>query len=100
MNAQSIYADLQSDDNKKLWAYAQELAEFRRKSEKVKNANIDLSDKEGLRDTVMEHLFDQSAKGNAQASDKLAKLAGLTEDTADIVIESVNFAEAVWELEG
>jgi hypothetical protein len=48
----------------------------------------------------MEHLFDQSAKGNAQASDKLAKLAGLTEDTADIVIESVNFAEAVWELEG
>jgi endonuclease III len=100
MNAQSIYADLQTDDNKKLWAYAQELAEFRRKSEKVKNASIDLSDKDGLRDTVMEHLFDQSAKGNAQASDKLAKLAGLTEDTADIVIESVNFAEAVWELEG
>ena len=31
MTAQTIYADLQSGDNKKLWAYAKELSEFRRK---------------------------------------------------------------------
>ena len=53
--------------------------------------NVDLKDKEGLRTTVLEHLFAESAKGNAQASDKLARLAGLGEETQDIIIEIVDY---------
>ena len=42
-------------------------------------ASVDLEDKDGLRKAVLEHLFTESERGNAQASDKLAKLAGLGE---------------------
>ena len=52
---------------------------------------MDLEDKEGLRKAVLEHLFTESERGNAQASDKLAKLAGLGEEKQDIIIEVVQY---------
>ena len=94
--SQSIFAHLQSiaTDNKKLWAYAGEISEMQRKLSKLQASspkNINLEDKEALRQSVLEHLYTESSKGNAQASDKLARLAGLGEETQDIVIEVVNY---------
>ena len=94
--SQSIFAHLQniSNDNKKLWAYAGEISELQRKLSKLEAAspkNIDLENKEQLRQSVLEHLYAESSKGNAQASDKLARLAGLGEETQDIIIEVVNY---------
>lgn len=98
MTAKTIYADLQSGDNKKLWAYAQELAEFRRKKDKVKDVNVDFSDKEVVKQQVMEYLLQQTASGNAASAKELARLLGLDEATQDIVIETVDFAEATWQI--
>jgi hypothetical protein len=96
--AQSIFSRLKSADNTILWAFAQELnsankkaANAEKKLEKIKSATVDLDDKESLRQSVLEHLYAESSKGNAQASDKLAKLAGLGEETQDIIIEVVNY---------
>ncbi len=98
MSAQTIYSELKNGDNKQLWAFANELSEFRRKKETVKDAStVNLDDKEGLRQEVLEHLYQESSRGNAQASDKLAKLAGLTEESADIIIETVEFSNAQWQ---
>ena len=100
MKSQEIYARLQesADDNKKLWALSQEFEALYRKlakaEEQVKistTASVDLDDKDGLRKAVLEHLFTESERGNAQASDKLAKLAGLGEEKQDIIIEVVNY---------
>jgi hypothetical protein len=100
---QSVFSRLKSADNKQLWAFAQELVAANKKVERLekvktpkekpitKPAIIDLEDKEGLRQKVLEHLFVESGKGNAQASDKLARLAGLGEETQDIIIEIVNY---------
>jgi hypothetical protein len=89
-----------SGDNKKLWALSQEFEALYRKlakaDEQVKiatTASVNLEDKEGLRKAVLEHLFTESERGNAQASDKLAKLAGLGETEQDIIIEIVNYKE-------
>lgn len=54
-------------------------------------SSVNLEDKDGLRKAVLEHLFTESERGNAQASDKLAKLAGLGEEKQDIIIEVVNY---------
>ena len=99
MTAQNIYNDLKAGDNSKLWGYAKEIHESRKKIEKSakKKTDIDLNDKEGLKETVMAHLFEQSSRGNAQASDKLARLAGLSESTSDITIESVDFSKVEWQ---
>lgn len=100
MNSQEIYARLQesADDNKKLWALSQEFEALYRKLSKAEEqvkiattASVDLEDKDGLRKAVLEHLFTESERGNAQASDKLAKLAGLGEEKQDIIIEVVNY---------
>ena len=100
MKSQEIYARLQesADDNKKLWALSQEFGSLYRKldkaEEQVKIATtsaVDLDDKDGLRKAVLEHLFTESERGNAQASDKLARLAGLGEEKQDIIIEVVNY---------
>lgn len=99
MSSQTIYADLKSGDNKKMWAYAQELAEFRRKSDKIKDVNIDFSDKESVQQQVMEHLLQQTANGNAASAKELARLLGLGEATQDIIIETVDFAEATWQID-
>lgn len=99
MSSQTIYADLKSGDNKKMWAYAQELAEFRRKADKIKDVNIDFSDKESVQQQVMEHLLQQTANGNAASAKELARLLGFGEATQDIVIETVDFAEATWQID-
>ncbi len=99
MSSQTIYADLKSGDNKKMWAYAQELAEFRRKADKVKDVNIDFTDKESVQQQVMEHLLQQTANGNAASAKELARLLGLGEATQDIIIETVDFAEATWQID-
>ena len=97
--AQNISSRLKQADNKVLWAFAQELYTSNHRLEKItkklqdRKASVDLNDKEGLRQTVIEHLFAESAKGNAQASDKLARLAGLGETEQDIVIEVVNYED-------
>jgi hypothetical protein len=85
-------------DNKKLWALSQEFESLYRKLSKaqdkvkeVSESGLDLDDKEGLRKAVLEHLFTESERGNAQASDKLAKLAGLGEEKQDIIIEVVQY---------
>jgi hypothetical protein len=94
--AQEIFDELKSADNKKFWSFAQELSNANRKLEKMKDKlksvdNIDFNNKERLKTLVLEHLLKESAKGNAQASDKLAKLAGLSETEQDIIIEIVNY---------
>tara|TARA_R100001163_G_scaffold14424_1_gene13182 strand:+ start:8364 stop:8699 length:336 start_codon:yes stop_codon:yes gene_type:complete len=94
--AQEIFDELKSADNKKFWAFAQELSTANRRlaklKEKLKSVDgIDFSNKEKLKTLVLEHLLKESAKGNAQASDKLAKLAGLSESEQDIIIEIVNY---------
>ncbi len=99
MKSQEIYARLKesSGDNKKLWALSQEFEsvyrELNKAKEQVKAATsaVNLEDKDGLRKAVLEHLFTESERGNAQASDKLAKLAGLGEEEQDIIIEVVNY---------
>jgi hypothetical protein len=104
MNSQEIYARLQesADDNKKLWALSQEFEALYRKLSKAEaelieqvkaatTSSVNLEDKDGLRKAVLEHLFTESERGNAQASDKLAKLAGLGEEKQDIIIEVVNY---------
>ena len=94
--AQEIFDELKSADNKKFWAFAQELHNANRRLAKLKDKlksvdGIDFSNKEKLKTLVLEHLLKESAKGNAQASDKLAKLAGLSETEQDIIIEIVNY---------
>jgi len=100
MTSQEIFARLQEadGDNKKLWALSQEFESLYRKLSKaqdkvkeVSESGLDLDDKEGLRKAVLEHLFTESERGNAQASDKLAKLAGLGEEKQDIIIEVVQY---------
>ena len=94
---QAIYAHLQdiATDNKKLWSYSGELSQVYKSELKLKEQSkksaIDLDNKEALRQSVLEHLYAESSKGNAQASDKLARLAGLGEETQDIIIEVVNY---------
>ena len=94
---QAIYAHLQdiATDNKKLWSYSGELSQVYKSEQKLKEQSkksaIDLDNKEALRQSVLEHLYAESSKGNAQASDKLARLAGLGEETQDIIIEIVNY---------
>ena len=103
MTSQEIYARLQesADDNKKLWALSQEFEALYRKLAKaeeqvkvVTTSAVNLEDKDGLRQAVLEHLFTESERGNAQASDKLAKLAGLGEEKQDIIIEVIDYSKA------
>ena len=49
MTAQQIFDDMRASDNKKLWAYAQELAEFKRKEEKSSKIKNSLDDFSSLR---------------------------------------------------
>tara|TARA_A100001015_G_scaffold276140_1_gene334104 strand:- start:463 stop:780 length:318 start_codon:yes stop_codon:yes gene_type:complete len=95
VSAQTIYNDLKECDNKKFWAYAQELAEFRRKSEKVKEkVTVDFSDKENVQQQVWEYLLAQTADGNAASAKELSKQLGLGEAERDIIIQMVDFANA------
>ena len=97
MSAKEIYETIKEGDNKKNWAISQELAEFRRKAAKQTNrssVDIDFSDRKALQTEVMSHLYTESGNGNAQASAQLAKIARLGEESQDIIIEVVDFANA------
>jgi hypothetical protein len=110
-SAQEVYDKIQScPDNKTLYAFAGEISRTYRERDKLKKQTTDkpkpknemlesgadlLEDKEALRVRVLHHLFQESEKGNAQASDKLAKLAGLTEQAQDITIEIVDYKNVI-----
>ena len=98
MSAKEIFDDIKTAENKKLWAYAQELAEFRRlakkKAETTDLSKIDFEDTDNMRQIVFEHLLAESSRGNAQASDKLGKYLGLEQKQQDIIIEMVDFINA------
>ena len=102
MTAQEIYEDIKNADNKKLWAYAQKIAEFQRKADKDSQIQssldqIDFNDTESMRQALFTHLYKESDRGNAQASDKLGKYLGLENRNQDIIIQIVDFANAYTE---
>ncbi len=102
MSAQTIYADLQTDDNKKLWAYAQELAEFRRKAEKAiedDDSDLDFNDTAAVKKHISKALLRQMDNGNAASAKELSRILGIDAESRDIIIEPVNFAEATWEID-
>ena len=91
--------EIKSSDNKQLWSLANTYANIhkrlqtyidREKDKTKKSEGVDLSqilqDKDLLRTRILEHLFEESSKGNAQASAKLGQLANLGEDSQDITI--------------
>ena len=97
MSQQKIYDFIKGADNKELWTLSKELNDFRRKAKKKPSStNINMENKEELRKDVLQHLYTESSKGNAQASDKLAKLAGLGEESSNVTIESVDFSNVEW----
>ena len=109
-SAQAVYDKIQScSDNKSLFAFAGEISRTYRERDKLKkqtttkpkakeefkpDGNL-LEDKDALRARVLQHLFQESEKGNAQASDKLAKLAGLGDSVQDITIEIVDYKNVI-----
>jgi len=93
-SSKEIYDKMQSGGNKALWAYAQELHMARKKLMQPSDSiaeDIDWNDKEAVRLAMLKDLYKESRKGNAQASDKLGKWAGLEEEKQDIIIEVVNY---------
>ena len=102
MSAQTIYVDLQTNDNKKLWAYAQELAEFRRKDEKSSqddDSDLDFNDTAAVKKYISKALLRQMDNGNAASAKELSRILGIDAESRDIIIEPVNFAEATWEID-
>ena len=102
MNQQEIYNEITDnlDHNKKLWSMAGRFAETYRALGKAQESlgvaqagNVDLEDKARLKEMVMTHLLRESSNGNAQASDKLARLAGLGETEQDITIEVISYKD-------
>lgn len=108
MNQKQIYDKIKSLDNSALWSFCAEIAKLYKQireyieRERENKNNIEkgpdfpddlLDDKEALRTHVMRHLFTESEKGNAQASDKLTKIAGLDKESRDIVIEIISFKD-------
>ena len=112
MTKQEIYDKVKGSDNKELFALCGEIASTYRKLKKAEkkekeqqeskqgalNPSALLEDKDALRVRVLEHLFNESERGNAQASDKLAKLAGLGAEEQDIVVQVIDWAS--WQGEG
>ena len=105
MTKQEIYDKVKGADNKELFAFCGEIASTYRKLKKAEkekeqqeskqgalNPSALLEDKDALRVRVLEHLFNESERGNAQASDKLAKLAGLGAEEQDIIVQVIDWA--------
>ena len=101
MSSQTIYAELKNADNKQMWAFAQELYEYRRKqTTEVNTDSIDWTDKNSIKQFLAEALKKQTKDGNAAAAKEIARIFGVTEETQDIIIEPVDFAEVVWDSDG
>jgi len=108
---QSIYNSIQSanGDSKKVWAIAQNIHALYKEATNIKKQHTDtikqneegfdfislLDDKQKLRACVLEDLFKGSQSGNSQASDKLAKLAGLDAQAIDLVTEIIDYSNVI-----
>jgi hypothetical protein len=110
MKQQEIFDKFKTLDNSGRWSFCGEIAKVykdyktaieyieRDKQQKETKKGLDfapdlLDDKDALRTHVLQHLYQESSKGNAQASDKLAKIAGLSESSQDITIEIISFKD-------
>jgi hypothetical protein len=108
-NTQTIFDAIKTADNSTLWAYAGEISNLAKRAKAASNSDqpiteeyieslrIDelLADPSKLRTRVLASLIKGSDAGNHQASDKLAKLAGIDSATQDLDIKTVSFAEVV-----
>ena len=110
MKQQEIFDKFKTLDNSGRWSFCGELAKVykdlntakeyierdKQQTKEKKGSDFPqdlLENKDALRTHVLQHLFQESEKGNAQASDKLAKIAGLSEASQDITIEIVSFKD-------
>ena len=109
-NTQTVFDSIKSADNSALWSMAGEIARMAMKQSKAKkedggeitqeyidSLNIDelLSDPSKLRTRVLASLIKGSDAGNHQASDKLAKLAGIENAQTDLEIGTVDYSDAL-----
>ena len=104
---QEIYNEIKAADNKRLWSLSKEISETYKQLDKIKEqrereqtkqkekGGLHLSeviqDKELLRTHVLEHLFKESSKGNAQASHRLTELVGLRLEEELPTIEVISY---------
>jgi hypothetical protein len=104
---QEIYNQIKSADNKKLWSLSKEISDTYKQLNKIKEEREReqtkqkekggsllsqvINDKELLRTHVLEHLFKESSKGNAQASHRLTELVGLKLEEELPTIEVISY---------
>mgnify|MGYP001395722472 FL=1 len=104
---QEIYNEIKAADNKRLWSLSKEISDTYKQLDKIKEqrereqtnqkekGGLHLSeviqDKELLRTHVLEHLFKESSKGNAQASHRLTELVGLRLEEELPTIEVISY---------
>ncbi len=106
---QNVFDAIKAADNSQLWAIAGKVAKTAQKLNKTDNnsneltkeyiasLNLDelLTDKSKLRTRVLASLIKGSDSGNHQASEKLAKLAGIESAVSDLNIEVINYANII-----
>lgn len=97
MSSQTIFTELQGADNKKLWAFAQELDTFRKKADTSTDINdIDFSDDEAVRRDLYRELRKAYQNGNVAGAKELIDLLNIKDKSNQLIIEPVNFADAEW----
>lgn len=97
MSSQTIYSELKSGDNKKLWAYAQELDTFRRKASTSDDiSDIDFDDPDAVRKDLYKELRKAYQNGNVAGAKELVDLLNIKDKSNQLIIEPVNFADAEW----
>ena len=95
MTAKQIYDEIKSGDNKKIWAFAQELHELKRRASKVgPDVDVDWSNEEEVRAFVIKSLLKQTSDGNAVSTKELTRLFNIGEKERQLIIEVVDFARA------
>lgn len=95
MKAQEIYDTIMDGDKKKIWAIAQELAEFKRKASKVKpKTDIDYTNHDEVQEYVIESLLAMCDDNNAQAAKELSRMFQIGEKGQDLIIQPVDFKDA------
>lgn len=95
MTAQEIYDTIKEGDNKKIWAFAQELASFKKQSSKVKpKTNIDFTNHEEVQKYVIESLLAMCDDNNAQAAKELSRMFQIGDKGQDLIIQCVDFKDA------
>ena len=98
MSSQTIYTELKNADNKQLWAFAQEMDSYRRKTTEEKpKGSIDFSDKKAVEQDLYEELRKAYKSGNVAGAKEIARLLNIGEASQDIIIEVIDFAKAYTE---